>query len=202
MTGKDIIEAMSFVDDAYIDEAEYGKLNSTVKPLVRIFLPLAACFCLAFLGMNALDRLQPREETAADKQNLQYGSSETLLMDKEHTELQSENELMMDAQIAQSVSNEEMSSVVLRIEQWTEDGFTAIVTERGDKDFFTPGTTVHVLMQENICIEVYSECKVIVERRVPTEADFPAGSLVQVRFDTGSQVDHTIRIEAIAREEE
>ena len=50
MTGKLILEAMSFIDDAYIEEASTETIRK--RRTVRYLLPLAACLCLILLGLQ------------------------------------------------------------------------------------------------------------------------------------------------------
>ena len=49
MTGKDIMEALSFADDKFIQEAQEGTLKK--KSPIRYLVPLAACLCLVFFGL-------------------------------------------------------------------------------------------------------------------------------------------------------
>ena len=51
MTGKEILEALSFVDECYIDEAENGKIRNSIQ--LKKFLPMAACFCLVLGALMA-----------------------------------------------------------------------------------------------------------------------------------------------------
>ena len=44
MTGKDIMEALSFADDKFIQEAQEGTMRK--KSPIRYLAPLAACLCL------------------------------------------------------------------------------------------------------------------------------------------------------------
>ena len=48
MNGKDLFEAMSFIDERFIDEAEYGTLP---RRLVSRWLRIAACLCLVMLSL-------------------------------------------------------------------------------------------------------------------------------------------------------
>ena len=61
MTGTELLEALSFVDEKYIQEAENAKLR-TGTPWMKI-LSVAACLCILLTGAYALGRMQ--QKTAA-----------------------------------------------------------------------------------------------------------------------------------------
>lgn len=187
MTGKAILEALSFVDDEYIEEAE----NRTIRPAFAIkkLLPLAACLCAALLGLFSLDDLLPRQETTAPDTEMQAETAlEIIEMDKAQSAANNECEPAFDSMEMPSVS--EVPTVILRIESWNDNGFTAVVEGNVDSETFVIGQTVQVEFSHNACIEVVEDELVTVTRQMPTEEYFPAGTLVQVRFvffevDTG-----------------
>lgn len=179
MTGKAILEALSFVDEEYIEEAE----NGTIRPALQLrkILPLAACLCILVLGLFTLNDLLPKQETAMPDAEMQVGTMpEIIEMDKAQSEVNSECELAFDGAEIPSVS--EVPTVILRIESWNDNGFTAIVEENEDSETFVIGQTVQVQFSPNACIEVVEEDLVTVTRQMPNPDHFPAGTLVQVRY--------------------
>ena len=199
MTGKAILEAMSFVEDKYIEEAENGTLRSGV---VRKLLPLAACLCLLLLGMRHIT-LPAANETETDLENMvaqqevkvetQYKQESAAHDRNDYALVMDESEVMPDAG--------EVPTVILRIEAWNAEGFAATVVRNVDSQTFAPSTHLQVVFTENICIEEISGDLVQVQRREPTEADFPAGSLVRVRYQYSGD-DGILCIESICMEVE
>lgn len=196
MTGKGILEALSFVDEKYIEEAGTGTFRRAT-PIVRVLLPLAACLCLAFLGLMN----RPTTETAPAEQEAQVGMPEIIVRDESDSFLSGGEDIAPELDASEVLENCEVPSVILRIVQWTEDGFTATVEEIVDTDIFPEGTLLNVEIMPNICIETYSDNLVTVQQRVPEETEFPAGTLVRVQFQR-TEEENTIRIELITREEE
>lgn len=178
MTGKAILEALSFIDEEYIDEAETGTIRSAAIQFPKILLPMAACLCLV-LAMNSWAKSATAEAQIPEEQASQDMIAETWVeLDKEQDVSAAEMEIAMD----EAKSPETGISAILRIEKWTDGGFTAIVESTGDTDELEPGMGVEVLFSDAICVETYADGMVIAERRDPTETDFPAGVLVQVRI--------------------
>ena len=66
MTGTDLLEALSFVDEKYIQEAETARLSAKI-PWVKV-LSVAACLCILITGALALEHIGykgAKEEAAA-----------------------------------------------------------------------------------------------------------------------------------------
>lgn len=55
MTGTDLLEALSFVDEKYIQEAENARLSAKI-PWIKV-LSVAACLCILITGALALERM-------------------------------------------------------------------------------------------------------------------------------------------------
>lgn len=55
MTGTELLEALSFVDERYIQEAETARLKESI-PWMKI-LSVAACLCILITGVLALENL-------------------------------------------------------------------------------------------------------------------------------------------------
>lgn len=199
MTGKGILEALGFVDDKYIEEAENGTIRSHVSPFVKL-LPLAACLCVALLGLwpKAQTETVPQQEDLSETQRQDSGT-EPVIVDNEHQEedpLNSDFELAMDEVEEPCVS--EAPSLILRITEWHENGFTATVERHVDSEVFPLGETVQVEFLPNACIEIFAGETVTVKRTMPTDADFPAGTLVKIRYTSISVEIDVIRAEAIS----
>lgn len=195
MTGKSILEAMSFVDEAYVEEAETGTIRPVLQ--VRKLLPMAACLCAALLGLFTLKDILPRQETtAADAEMQMETAPETIVMDKTQSVLNGNPKDAAENEEAPQIS--EAPCVILRIESWNDNGFTAIVEQIADSEAFTVGQTVQVAFFPNACMEVVEEDLVTVTRQMPSEEYFPVGSLVLVRYVYISDDTGIIHAEAIS----
>ena len=195
MTGKDIMEALSFADDKYIQEAQDGTLKK--KSPIRYLVPLAACLCLVLFGLH----MRPAPPASPAEGAMQEPG---MAMDAEvHTEY-SENDVplepVMGAYEDQIPSSGEVPSVVLEILEWTEDGFVAAVDSLVDTDLIPVGTVLQVEMMPNLVVETIRGDLVYAERRLPTETDLPVGSLVRVMFCSYSEEDQVLKIESICKE--
>lgn len=58
MSGKELLEGMSYVDDKYIEEAEKQFIRHPVQRNWIRWASLAACLCIGFLGMFAVSRIE------------------------------------------------------------------------------------------------------------------------------------------------
>ena len=200
MTGKAILEALSFVDEAYIEEAESGTLPA-VLPLKKL-LPLAACLCLILLGLRLWAPSVDNE--AADEMEQMVSQQEAVAEPKEEADHfvydQNDCDIVMDNEVVEpNVS--EVPTVVLRIDQWNGDGFTATVVRNGNSAAFEPGEALKILFSENICVEEITSDLVTVYRRLPTELEFPAGTEVLVQYEYITE-DRILVVRSICREVE
>lgn len=64
MSGKDLLESMSYIDDLYIDEAETQTIRKTTIPWLK-WVSAAACLCIVILGVICADLLLT-DETAGE----------------------------------------------------------------------------------------------------------------------------------------
>lgn len=200
MTGKGIMEALSFVEERYIEEAENGAVPSK-RPVVRVLLPLAACLCLILTGLHFLPRQQESQKDfySAAVQETGYASNVEKQEHKENS-LVMESDMFMDEEEAYNTG--EAPSLILRIEAWTENGFTAVVDGLVDTDLIPVGTVLQVEMLPEIWVETVIGDLIHVEQRVPTESDYPSGSLVRVMFRFYSEAEKILRIDTICKEDE
>lgn len=180
MTGKSILEALSFVDEAYIEEAETGKLPAVFP--VKKLLPLAACLGVALTGLYFAD-FSAAGENASDMENLQvYQEIAVENQNKVGNALCDESEVVTDQEQQPYVS--EVPSIIVRIESWEENGFTATVARHVDSEAIPIGQTVRVEFMPEADPE-------------PEEA-YPVGTLVQVRCASIDAQTGVILAEAVS----
>lgn len=180
MTGKDLFEGLSHIDERYIEEAETAK--SISFPWLKVGA-VAACFCLLlcafFYGNHA------QSETLPDVENLlQIPPAASIPPSETPTE-------------SISVPNQgpvsEVPSVILRVEQMTDEGFVGIVAELVDTDVFDLGMELNVVLpqhtNQNIIAEADSEFK--------SQAVDYKGVCVLVRFISYDRDTNTIVAEFV-----
>ena len=165
MNGKDLLEAMGHVEECYVDEAEYTRLR---KRLPLGWVSAAACLCILIAGaafwlrpVYTNDCAMPESDGLDDMQ-----MQETMAA----TEKSESGTEMMD-------SDCRIPYMVLRIDDWNEDGFTGTLC--GEKESWggiLPGEEVTVLIKWEI--KVWGDGEI----RIPTEEDFPVGSIITVGF--------------------
>ena len=200
MTGKEILEALSFVDESYIDEAEKGKISSRIQ--IKKLLPLAACFCLLLGALMATYQIdstsvvsfEPPPESAVEAtDSAVYGDVGVL-----DTAPAPGSPPMLEAEEVPEIS--EVPSVILTVDAWTDDGFTALVSAHVDAECIPLGALIQVEMLPSICVEVYEGDLVYVQRRIPTEGDFPEGTRIRVQFTEYSVEENVLYIDCICKE--
>ena len=139
MSGKDLFEGMSYVDERFVDEAENKALPiRVVSPWIKV-ASTAACLCLIIFSLY---NLQPylRGETEGIHQEAGEGSPEGIEEDK----LDQESAIQAPAEGAV----EEVPSVILRVEEMTEIGFIGTVAQLVDTDIFEIGTELNVVIAD------------------------------------------------------
>lgn len=195
MTGKEILEALSFVDEKYIEEAENGKIHRR-KP-VGYLLPLAACLGLILAGLRFLPvkpESAPQENLEVMQETMLDSEIEIVLQEKEDF-VYPESALAMDEPEAYDLN--EVFMVILRIEEWTENGFIGIVEDPMYWDTFAVGDRVQVELSPNMWTETFENGVYHGTRRVPTEVDFPTETLVKIQSAPVSdqkQVIHAVLV--------
>lgn len=121
MNGRDLLEAMSFLDEELVAASDTAP---RVIPWKRI-LTLAACLCIVLLGAFSLTRISPREqikEASADSFSLTEAASQ---MDAGQPET-SRAEAAPEEAFAS-----EAASIRVRIEELTDKGFRGTALEAG-----------------------------------------------------------------------
>ena len=196
MTGKDILEAMSFVEETYIEEAEQGTIRKTKS--LHYLLPIAACFCLILLGSH-IGLPAPESSQPSPGDDFDAPDVEIMELQKDHSWVMDED-IPVEEIVVPNIS--EVPSVILRIQEWTDYGFVAEVEGYTDAEFVPLGTVLTVELLSNMCVEAIAEDMVTVQRRLPTEAEFPAGTLVRVRFQSYSPEENILLVESICKEAE
>ena len=171
MNGHDLLSALSHIDEAYIAEAETKPIRHAAPAR---WLSLAACLGIVLSAALLWPRFQ-RDTTddAASADGLASGATLAGMEDSIHAEIPMDegNDMVDDL---------EVSSVILCIDTWAGDHFTASACENTNSDILPQGQTVTVWLEEPIRIGK--------EWRLPTEEDFPAGSRVVIQFHSFREI--------------
>lgn len=172
MNGEELLRSMSYVEERFVEEAQAAPAVKKL-PWMRIGA-MAACFALVLMGAGFWI------SAGGWKAN-----SEADILDNVEMEHYAPMETWADIGYLEDSDSKvpmRMASLLVRIDTWQENGFTATVDGIVDTDIFPVGTVLTVEFEENIRI-VQTDGEVIsCTRRTPTKEDFPAGSTVQVMF--------------------
>ena len=170
MNGKDFFEAMSYVDERFVDEAENGKIPKTTGSLWIRWGSLAACLCLMVLAVYGLrpywDRTATEGILIEDVQEFVNGTPGSI---------------------------PEVPSVILYVDETTETGFVGIVTELVDTDVLEVGMELNVVMADNTRHETEDR---IPSMSADSKADY-VGSYVCVQFIAYNRETQTIVVNII-----
>lgn len=142
MSGKDLFEGMSYVDERFVDEAENKTLpKHIVSPWIKV-ASMAACLCMIIFSLY---NLQPylRGETEGAGQEAADQMLEGITEDKLNQETQ-ESEIQAPAEGAVG----EAPSVILRVDEMTDLGFIGTVAELVDTDIFEIGMELNVVIAD------------------------------------------------------
>ena len=143
MSGKDLFEAMSYVDERFVDEAEYMTFP---KPVVFPWIKLgsmAACLCLIIFSLYNLQPYLRGEMEGISGEGAADVSPEGIIEDKLDQESRKS-----EIQIPGEGIIEEVPSVILRVDEMTELGFIGTVAELVDTDIFEIGMELNVVIAE------------------------------------------------------
>lgn len=150
MSGKDLFEGMSYVDDRFVDEAETRMIpKRAISPWIKV-ASMAACLCLIlfsiynlnqFLNLNSMESLTG--ESADDQAWPGQGPEEGLESEMEQDSMESAIANTEDAPAG------EVPSVILYVDEMTELGFTGSVAQLVDTDIFEIGMELNVIIEDD-----------------------------------------------------
>ena len=167
MNGKDLFEAMSHVDERYIDEAESKMIPKTI-PWIKL-ASMAACLCLLVLTVHSLRPFLRGNETEG-----------ILIEDAQESAIGVPD----DAPVG------EVPSVILYVEDMTAVGFTGTVAELVDTDIFEVGMELNVVLADTPRYET-------ADGKPSVSADFKIKDYVMVQFIEYDRETRTIVVNVI-----
>ena len=137
MSGKELFEGMSYVDERYVDEAEQKTIAKRVtSPWIKI-VSMAACLCLVLFSMY---KLIPYWDWNVTEQAAGEAAA--------RPESAVEPEMGMEEQESASIADEAPASrapeMMVRIQEVTETGFIGTVENMSGFMVFEDGTQITV----------------------------------------------------------
>ena len=170
MNGKDLFEAMSHVDERYIDEAESKMIPKTIH-WVKL-ASMAACLCLLVLTVYGLRPFLTGSDTTG-----------VLIEDAQESAIG----------VPEDTPVGEIPNTILYVKEMTTDGFVATVTDRGVTDVLGLGTEWNVVIrtgtwQESFDGDIYSHAD--------SKTDY-TGCLVLIQFFEFDEETKTIIVDEV-----
>lgn len=153
MTGLEIMEGLSYVDEKYIQEAETATLGRNTQWMK--VLSAVACLCILVVGAYAYRQANMKSESAMDLESAAGKPAAAAPQEPaaDATEagapLAPADESLLDAAVHEETesANGELHHVPnakLRIVSFNQEGFTAAVEESEGCDFLAAGMQVQV----------------------------------------------------------
>ena len=140
MSGKDLFEGMSYVDERFVDEAENKTLpKRVVSPWIKV-ASMAACLCLIIFSLYNLQPYLRGETEGITGEGAADAMPEGVIEDKVDQESQISTPAEGPA--------EEVPSVILYVEDMTDLGFIGTVAQLVDTDIFEIGMELNVVVAD------------------------------------------------------
>ena len=131
MSGKELFEGMSYVDERFVDEAEHKTLaNHTMTRWIKI-ASMAACLCLVLFSMY---KLIPYWDWNVTEEAAGEGASA-----RPEGAIEQES-----AEVADEAPASRAPEMMIRIQELTETGFIGTVQNNGGFMAFEDGTQITV----------------------------------------------------------
>lgn len=145
MTGLEIMEGLSYVDEKYIQEAETATLGRNTQWMK--VLSAVACLCILVVGAYAYRQANMKSESAMDLEPV--AGAPAADAPEAGAPLAPADESLLDAAVhgeTESANGElhHVPNAKLRIVSFNQEGFTAAVEESVGCDFLAAGMQVQV----------------------------------------------------------
>lgn len=188
MSGKDLLEGMSYVDERFVDEAENKTIPKRTAAHWLKLASLAACLCLIVLSVRNLH------------QYINPGSTEGLTGENaadqawpgEGIEAAIQQESAVEA--PEDRPTAEVPSVILRVDEMTELGFTGIVSELVDTDIFEIGMELNVVIADGTRNETADRSPAMSEEwKQDLSGTYVMAQIIEYDMETGTIVIDILR---------
>lgn len=195
MTGCELLEAMSYVDEQFIQEAEQTCPGGRKRHPWPSWVCVAACLCILIAGVTIV--AGPLGRKVFDASSADCAANESAIYAANGSDAPSDTEAAMDTASDVELEKEdirECPSLTLRVEGTTGEGFVGTVTETVDTDVFEVGTELNVVIEENT--RYYENGSGSAFYGIPGES-LAEGMLVQVQFVDFDVQSGTITVDHI-----
>lgn len=194
MSGKEMLEAMGYVDERLVHEAD------TVTPAKPAALwlrwgSLAACLCIAVVGAISIGHYLQDNSSAPESAPLENTHPVMVAPPEDLFPETIEPGVLEPTPGVGMESVGEVPSIALRIDAWQEDSFRATVIGLVDTAVYSPGTQLTVRFQKAVTLP--DGTTVSCWDSIPTEEDFPVGTQVIAMFYTEDPGSNEIQIESM-----
>lgn len=149
MTGKDLFEGLSYVDERFVEETEKTPLpKPVVSPWIKV-ASMAACLCLIIFSLYNLQVYRPSETESVAAQDAENAMPEAAFEDGKEQAAQEPTVYSADeapAAIAPEAPAAIAPELMVCIQQLTETGFVGTVQNNGGFIVFSDGTEITVII--------------------------------------------------------
>ena len=140
MSGKDLFEGMSYVDERFVDEAENKTLpKRIVSPWIKL-ASMAACLCLIIFSLYNLQPYLRGEMESISGEGASDAMPEGVIEDK----VDQESQISTPAEGPAEEGAPRAPETMIRIQEITATGFVGIVQNNGGFTVFDNGTEITV----------------------------------------------------------
>lgn len=146
MTGLELLEGLSFVDERFIQEAENARLGRSI-PWMK-WLSVAACLCILIVGAFAFGQMLPQRAKDAFVAAPEAAAPEAAPEMNDKSEAAGSEECAPEAAEIEAGELQPVASAVLRVTELREGGFTAVVEK--DTDLLEAGMQVLVILKDAV----------------------------------------------------
>lgn len=175
MSGKDLFEGMSYVDERFVDEAENKTLpKRIVSPWIKV-ASMAACLCLIIFSLYNLRPYLNRGETEGAAGQVAEDAVPEGGLENEKEQVSQESAVSSPDEALATRAPE----LMVRIQKLTETGFVGTVQNNGGFTVFSDGTEISVTVDLETDPDFNPE-------------DYQIGDLVHVMYTSWDETERTI----------
>ena len=189
MSGKDIIEGMSYVDERFVDEAEIKTLPKRIAvPWIKV-ASVAACLCLIVFSLYNLQSYLRGETVGMSNEGAADPMPGGIVEDK----LDSETQEAVSSTSSYGIVGE-VPSVILYVEDMTNLGFFGTVAQLVDTDIFEVGMELNVVVADGTRHEtVYGNSTVSTDSKTDYAGFYVLVQFIEYDRETGTIVVNMIQ---------
>lgn len=190
MTGKELFEGMSYVDERFVDEAENKSIPKRTGSHWLKVTSMAACLCLIVFSLYNLNQYINRGATEGTiGENV---ADEALPGEGIAPEMQQESQESVVA--PENSPAGEVPSVILRIDQVTQTGFIGTVAKLVDTDIFEIGMELNVVIADGTRHETVDwNPAMSAESKTDCSGSYVMVQFIEYNRETGSIVVNIIQ---------